>query len=119
MSPVQSRDQQKNRLESPTSRDVLEAVVNSSEELAQKTDDSSCGTSVAREIIFPMEDFIKPNNEQPLDSNCISRATNVPAVRGGIGRSVREIARKFYSTTSSVYAEHTISNPNAEQILFW
>ena len=37
----------------------------------------------------------------------------------GIGRSVQEIARKFYSTTSSVYAEHTISNPNAEQILFW
>lgn len=37
----------------------------------------------------------------------------------GIGRSVQDIARKFYSTTSSVYAEHTISNPNAEQILFW
>jgi regulation of enolase protein 1 (concanavalin A-like superfamily) len=26
--------------------------------------------------------------------------------------------RKFYSTTSSVYAEHTISNPNCDQILF-
>ena len=37
----------------------------------------------------------------------------------GIGLSVQEIARKFYSTTSSVYAEHTISNPNTEQILFW
>lgn len=39
--------------------------------------------------------------------------------RGGIVRSIQETARKFYSTTSSVYAEHTISNPNAEQILFW
>lgn len=37
----------------------------------------------------------------------------------GLTLSVQEIARKFYSTTSSVYAEHTISNPNTEQILWW
>ena len=37
----------------------------------------------------------------------------------GMVLSIQETVRKFYSTTSSVYAEHTISNPNAEQILFW
>lgn len=37
----------------------------------------------------------------------------------GMVLSIQEAVRKFYSTTSSVYAEHTISNPNAEQILFW
>lgn len=37
----------------------------------------------------------------------------------GVAKVVQERVRKFYSTTSSVYAEHTISNPNAEQLLFW
>ena len=119
MSPVQNRDQKKNRLDSTNLRDVLKSIVNSSEELPVNSDDSSCGTSVAREIVHPMKGCIEPNNTQPIDSNFMSRSTNVPTVQSGIGRSVREIARKFYSTTSSVYAEHTISNPNAEQILFW
>lgn len=35
------------------------------------------------------------------------------------GKNYQQIARKLYSTTSSVYAKHTISNPDAEQILFW
>ena len=41
---------------------------------------------------------------------------------GGVERGLirlQETVRKAYSTTSSVYAEHTISNPNAGQILFW
>mmetsp|Transcript_7260 Transcript_7260/g.7343 ORF Transcript_7260/g.7343 Transcript_7260/m.7343 type:complete len:481 (-) Transcript_7260:770-2212(-) len=31
---------------------------------------------------------------------------------------ISRLDRKFYSTTSSVFAEHTISNPDSEQILF-
>ena len=33
--------------------------------------------------------------------------------------SIVQTVRRFYSTTSSVYAEQTISNPNVGQILFW
>jgi hypothetical protein len=33
--------------------------------------------------------------------------------------SIVQTVRRFYSTTSSVYAEQTISNPNVTQILFW
>lgn len=119
MSPVQDRDQLNKRLESIVLRDVLKSIVNSSEEISLKSDSISCGTSAFREIIHPLESCSESNDEQPSNSNYVCRATSVPAVQSGIGRSVREIARKFYSTTSSVYAEHTISNPNAEQILFW
>lgn len=119
MSPVQDRDQLNKRLESIVLRDVLKSIVNSSEEISLKSDNISCGTSAFREVIHPQGGCSESNDEQPLYSNYMCRATSVPAVQSGIGRSVREIARKFYSTTSSVYAEHTISNPNAEQILFW
>ncbi len=27
--------------------------------------------------------------------------------------------RRIYSSTSSVYAEHTISDPNNDQVLYW
>jgi pyridoxine/pyridoxamine 5'-phosphate oxidase len=27
--------------------------------------------------------------------------------------------RKIYSSTSSVYAEHTLSDPNNDQVLYW
>ena len=36
-----------------------------------------------------------------------------------VAKSLQRRARTFYSTTSSVYAEQTILNPNAEQLLFW
>lgn len=31
----------------------------------------------------------------------------------------KSFVRQFYSTTSSVYLQHTIRNPCSEQILFW
>ena len=55
--------------------------------------------------------------DEPQDETEYVNVQNKASI--GIGLSVQEIARKFYSTTSSVYAEHTISNPNTEQILFW
>lgn len=118
MSPVQNRDKQKNNVDSATLCDVQKSIVNSLEKLVLETDDSSCDTFV-KEINHPLGGCMDYNCVQLLESNYISQSTNVLAVQSGIGRSVREIARKFYSTTSSVYAEHTISNPNAEQILFW
>ena len=118
MSPVQNRDELKNNVDSAILCDVQKSVANSVEKLVLETDDSSCDTSV-KEINHPLGGCMDSNYEQPLESNYISQSTNVPTVQSGIGRSVREIARNFYSTTSSVYAEHTISNPNAEQILFW
>jgi hypothetical protein len=33
--------------------------------------------------------------------------------------SIVQTVRRFYSTTSSVYAEQTITNPNVGHILFW
>jgi hypothetical protein len=29
------------------------------------------------------------------------------------------LARRAYNTTSSVYAEHTLSNPDNEQVIYW
>ena len=65
----------------------------------------------------PQWECIKTFLDEPLDETEYVNVQNKASI--GIGLSVQEIARKFYSTTSSVYAEHTISNPNTEQILFW
>lgn len=78
-----------------------------------------CETVVLRDCIFQeggerrIADKMRTENDYEIKQH----EDVTPQI--GIGRSVQEIARKFYSTTSSVYAEHTISNPNAEQILFW
>lgn len=65
-----------------------------------------------------VEDEETTNSALGLDGEAV-RSVDDEQRRFGVTRSLQDKARKFYSTTSSVYAEHTISNPNTEQLLFW
>lgn len=65
--------------------------------------------------LMPLKHEIdSPEGNQPYEQR-----EGLHSLRFGVAQVVQERVRKFYSTTSSVYAEHTISNPNAEQLLFW
>lgn len=57
--------------------------------------------------------------DSPDACNIYEASDKIDFVQFGVPKGVQERFRKIYSTTSSVYAEHTISNPNTEQLLFW
>ena len=57
--------------------------------------------------------------DSPDACNAYETIDKLDFVQFGVPKGVQERFRKIYSTTSSVYAEHTISNPNTEQLLFW
>lgn len=57
--------------------------------------------------------------EAGLEEGVLAEGSIPEARPMGIAQSLQNSARKFYSTTSSVYAENTISNPNIEHLLFW
>jgi hypothetical protein len=61
----------------------------------------------------------KRQTDSPDASQSYETIDKLDFVQFGGSRGVHERIRKIYSTTSSVYAEHTISNPNTEQLLFW
>jgi hypothetical protein len=96
---------------------------------------SHSSESVYRDVECSMSDFDSPQSittTSEVTSKPLKRVIDSPegtllyeqregldSLRFGVAKVVQERVRKFYSTTSSVYAEHTISNPNAEQLLFW
>lgn len=63
--------------------------------------------------------LLKREIDSPDGTLLYEQREGLDGLRFGVAKVVQERVRKFYSTTSSVYAEHTISNPNAEQLLFW
>lgn len=62
---------------------------------------------------------LKREIDSPEGTLLYEQREGLDSLSFGVAKIVQERVRKFYSTTSSVYAEHTISNPNAEQLLFW
>ena len=79
--------------------------------------DSSQSTIVSGNIVQKLNEEVEL---EPLRGSYVGSTeandVNPQMEKKGI---VSNPVRKQYSTTSSVYAEHTISNPNAEQLLFW
>jgi hypothetical protein len=66
-------------------------------------------------------DSINENYDESVDSAEIVEdgGQSVDVNKILLSNSLQQAIRRFYSTTSSVYAEQTITNPNVEQLLFW
>ena len=79
--------------------------INEAEDIESESDNSSMSATFTKPI-----GVIGTINEKGVGETS--------KLDGIIADSIQESARKFYSSTSSVFAEHTISNPNCEQILF-
>lgn len=57
-----------------------------------------------------------PSAEEPMVRQNVSAEISFS---GNECSSAESRGRRPYSTTSSVYAEHTLSNPNNDQVIYW
>jgi hypothetical protein len=60
--------------------------------------------------------YSEPDPESVV--NFLSLST-VPSMDESYTSSIAAQPRRPFSTTSSVYAEHTLSNPDNEQVIYW
>jgi hypothetical protein len=74
-------------------------------------------TSSTSENVDAFDNTKSTSNVLTLSEECSQDMTNHEELN--VMRKASKFVRREFSTTSSLYVDHTIHNPNLNQLLFW